>query len=128
MRLARHVTGSVHTGFPGSTTGPDLLGVAVNFEEAGHKRAAYMFDEPLDRTPAAPYEASKFGFYNATDTPISAAGAVSISGKSATVTFSAAPQARERDPFFIDPGAVTIVRRRRRSVGCRSSRQRLRTS
>ena len=101
------VTGSAHTRFPGSTTGPDLVGVAVNADEAGHKRASYMFDEPLDRTPAVPYEASQFGFYNATDTPITApAGSVSISGKSATVDFLATPQVESATRFFIDPGAV----------------------
>jgi hypothetical protein len=101
------VAGSVHTRFPGSTTGPDLVDVVVNADEPGHKRASYLFDEPLDRTPATPYEASKFGFYNATDTPISAPeGSVSISGKSATVDFLAAPQLESATRFFIDPGAV----------------------
>ncbi len=101
------VAGSAHTRFPGSTTGPDLVGVVVNTDDPGHKRASYMFDESLDRTPAAPYEASKFGFYNATDTPISApAGSVSISGKSATVDFLTTPQLESATRFFIDPGAV----------------------
>ena len=101
------VAGSVHTRFPGSTTGPDLVDVVVNADDPGHKRASYMFDEPLDRTPAVPYKASQFGFYNATDTPISApAGSVSISGKSATVDFLATPQVESATRFFIDPGAV----------------------
>jgi len=101
------VAGSVHTSSPGSTTAPDLLGVVVNADEAGHKRATYMFDETLDRTPATPYEASKFGFYNALDTPISApAGPVSISGKSATVDFLETPNLETATRFFINPGAV----------------------
>jgi hypothetical protein len=101
------VAGSAHTSFPGSTTGPDLLDVVVDTGEAGHKRASYMFDETLDRTPAGPYEASRFGFYNATDTPISApAGSVSISGKSATVDFLATPNLETARRFFINPGAV----------------------
>jgi hypothetical protein len=101
------VTGSAHTSFPGSTTAPDLVGVVVNAGEAGHKRASYTFDEPLDRTPATPYRASQFGFYNATDMPISApAGSVSISGKSATVDFLATPNVETATRFFINPGAV----------------------
>ena len=101
------VAGSAHTAFAGSTTGPDLLGVVVNADEAGHKRASYMFDETLNRAPAAPYEASQFGFYSALDTPISApAGAVSISGKSATVDFLATPNLETATRFFINPGAV----------------------
>ena len=101
------VAGSAHTSFPGSTTAPDLLGVTVNTDEAGHKRASYMFDETLDRTPAAPHDASQFGFYNALDAPISApAGSVSISGKSATVDFLATPNLETATRFFINPGAV----------------------
>jgi hypothetical protein len=121
------VAGSVHTRFPGSTTGPDLVEVVVNADEAGHKRASYLFDEPLDRTPATPYEASKFGFYNATDTPISAPeGSVSISGTSATV--SQRPSLRAPRAFSSTRGQCTIVRKRRLTVGCRSQRRRLRTS
>jgi hypothetical protein len=101
------VIGSVHTKFPGSTTGPDLVQVIVNTDEAGHKRAAYIFDENLDRAPATPYQASEFGFYDATDVPISApAGTVSISGKSATVDFLATPQIETATRFFINPHAV----------------------
>jgi hypothetical protein len=101
------VIGSVHTRFPGSTTAPDLVHVIVNTAEAGHKRAAYIFDETLDRTPAVPYAASQFGFYSATDTPITApAGSVSISGKSATVDFLATPQLETATRFFANPGAV----------------------
>ncbi len=101
------VIGSVHTRFPGSTTGPDLVHVIVNTAEAGHKRAAYIFDEALDRAPATPYQASQFGFYNATDTPIAApAGSVSVSGKSATVDFLATPQIETATRFFANPGAV----------------------
>ena len=99
--------GSVHTRFPGSTTGPDLVHVIVNADDASHKRVAYIFDEPLDRAPVTPYEASQFGFYSATDTPISApAGSVSISGKSATVDFLATPQLETATRFFVNPGAV----------------------
>jgi hypothetical protein len=101
------VEGSVHTATPGSTTAPDLLGVTVNASEAGHKRATYLFDETLDRAPTAPYEASRFGFYNATDTPVSApAGPVSISGRSATVDFLTTPNLETATRFFINPGAV----------------------
>ncbi len=101
------MAGSAHTALPGSTTAPDLLGVVVNADEAGHKRVSYMFDETLNRAPAAPYEASQFGFYNALDTPISApAGAVSISGKTATVDFLATPNLETATRFFINPGAV----------------------
>jgi hypothetical protein len=100
-------TGSLATKFAGATTGPDLTAVAVNAANAASKLVSFGFDESINPTPAPAYQAANFGFYDATDNQVAApAGAVSISGKTATVNFGATPGVETATRFFINAGAV----------------------
>lgn len=97
--------GSVHTRFPGATTGPDLQDVVVNVASATDKRATYVFDETLD--PATPFVSTSFGYYDGTDLPVFAPlAAVSVDGRSATVSFGAGAGLETATRFFVNSGAV----------------------
>lgn len=93
---------------PGSTTGPDLTGVAVNTDPPTAKTITYTFDENINPAPAVAYDATQFGFYNGAGAAVGApAGAVNISANKATVGFGASAELTGATTrFFVNPGAV----------------------
>ncbi len=82
----------------------------LRWAATGTRRQTGRRDERqnLNPNPAPAYQAADFGFYNATDTPVFApAGAVSVSGRTATVDFLTTPQIETATRFFINAaGAV----------------------
>ncbi len=100
------VAGSVATPVAGATTGPDLVAVDVDSQDAAAKRVTFTFDENLAPVPS---DKRDFAYVLQDGDPVPAAaagGMVTPVGNKVTIDFGTAP-VETAARFVTNPGAVT---------------------